>query len=157
MSYFNDGNLYLNHKLLEELKLDVAQVRAEAAKLLASMTGVDRVFTLDDIIAGHAGENAEALRRNTVVSQAGDLLVEVAPGFEIIDDYNTVDPTEGHTGMVKCTAAATAPVFIFAPALKARTIGTPVDARAIAPTVARILRIRSPNGAAAPALSLTKK
>ena len=157
VSYFNDGNLYLNHKLLEELKLDVAQVRAEAAKLLASMTGVDRVFTLDDIIAGHAGENAEALRRNTVVSQAGDLLVEVAPGFEIIDDYNTVDPTEGHTGMVKCTAAATAPVFIFAPALKARTIGTPVDARAIAPTVARILRIRSPNGAAAPALSLTKK
>ena len=121
------------------------------------MTGVDRVHTLDDIIAGHAGEKAEALRRNTVGSSAGDLLIEVAPGFEIIDDYNELAPTAGHSGMVSCSAAATAPVFIFAPDVAAQTIGTPVDARAIAPTVARILRIRSPNGAAAPALVLTKK
>lgn len=157
ISHFTDGNIYLNHKLLEEMKLDISAVRAEAAKLLASMTGVDRVHTLDDIIAGHAGEKAEALRRNTVGSSAGDLLIEVAPGFEIIDDYNELAPTTGHSGMVSCSAAATAPVFILAPDVAAQTIGTPVDARAIAPTVARILRIRSPNGAAAPALALTKK
>lgn len=157
ISHFTDGNIYLNHKLLEEMKLDISAVRAEAAKLLASMTGVDRVHTLDDIIAGHAGEKAEALRRNTVGSSAGDLLIEVAPGFEIIDDYNELAPTAGHSGMVSCSAAATAPVFILAPDVAAQTIGTPVDARAIAPTVARILRIRSPNGAAAPALALTKK
>lgn len=157
VSHFTNGNIYLNHKLLEEMKLDISAVRAEAAKLLASMTGVDRVHTLDDIIAGRAGENAEALRRNTVVSAAGDLLVEVAPGFEIIEDFNESSPTAGHTGMVQCTAAATAPVFILAPNVAAQTIGPPVDARSIAPTVARILRIRSPNGAAAPALVLTKK
>jgi len=157
ISHFNNGNIYLNHKLLEEMKLDLSAVRAEAAQLLAGMTGVDRVHTIDEIIAGHAGENAEALRRNTVGSAAGDLLVVVAPGFEILDDYNDTTPDGSHTGMVQCTAAATAPVYIMAPNVAAQTIGTPVDARAIAPTVARILRIRSPNGAAAPALSLTKK
>ena len=157
ISHFNNGNIYLNHKLLEEMKLDVSAVRAEAAQLLAGMTGVDRVHTIDEIIAGHAGENAEALRRNTVGSVAGDILVVVAPGFEILDDYNDTTPDAAHTGMVQCTAAATAPVFIMAPDVAAQTIGTPVDARAIAPTVARILRIRSPNGAAAPALNLTKK
>ncbi len=157
ISHFTNGNLYLNHKLLEEMKLDVSQVRAEAAKLLAGMTGVDRVYTIDEIIAGHAGENAEALRRNTVGSTAGDLVVTVAPGFESIDDYNDTEETAVHTGMVQCTAAATAPVFILAPEVAAQTIGTPVDARAIAPTVAWILRIRSPNGAATPALNLTKK
>ncbi len=115
------------------MKLDISAVRAEAAKLLASMTGVDRVHTLDDIIAGRAGENAEALRRNTVVSAAGDLLVEVAPGFEIIEDFNESSPTAGHTGMVQCTAAATAPVFILAPNVAAQTIGTPS-------TPARLLR-----------------
>ena len=135
----------------------MSAVRAEAAQLLAGMTGVDRVHTIDEIIAGHAGENAEALRRNTVGSVAGDILVVVAPGFEILDDYNDTTPDAAHTGMVQCTAAATAPVFIMAPDVAAQTIGTPVDARAIAPTVARILRIRSPNGAAAPALNLTKK
>ena len=109
VSHFTNGNIYLNHKLLEEMKLDISAVRAEAAKLLASMTGVDRVHTLDDIIAGRAGENAEALRRNTVASAAGDLLIEVAPGFEIIEDFNESSPTAGHTGMVQCTAAATAP------------------------------------------------
>ena len=63
ISHFNNGNIYLNHKLLEEMKLDVSAVRAEAAQLLAGMTGVDRVHTIDEIIAGHAGENAEALRQ----------------------------------------------------------------------------------------------
>ena len=156
VSHFTNGNIYLNHKLLEELKLDISSVRLEAAKLLSEMTGVDRVHTLDNIIAGHAGEQAEALRRNTVASLAGDLLVEVAPGFEIIEDYETSNPIST-SGMVQCTSAATAPVFILAPDIAATTLVTPVDARSIAPTVARILRIRSPNGAAAPALNLTKK
>lgn len=157
ISHFTEGNIYLNHKLLEELKLDVSAVRREAAKLLAGMTGIERVHTLDDILAGHAGPMGEALRRNTVAAGAGDLLVEVAPGFEIVEDYDATVPTEGHTGLVHTGVTTTAPVFIIAPNIAAQTIVEPVDARSIAPTVARLLRIRSPNGAAAPALTFTKK
>ena len=43
-------------------------------------------------------------------------------------------------------AAVMTPAFIFAPEVEAQIISTPVDATALAPTVAGILRIRSPNG-----------
>lgn len=156
VSHFNDGHIYLNHKLIEELKLDLATVRREAAQLLSGMTGVDRVFTLDDILAGRAGEKAEALRRNTVAANAGDLLVKVAPGFEIIDDFDNEIPAESRTAMVQTSGMATSPFYILAPNIEPQTLSAPVDVRSVAPTIAGILRIRSPNAAGAASLQLKK-
>lgn len=156
VSAYHNGQFYLNRKLIKERSLDERKLRAEAATFLARMTGVDRVHTIDDIIEGRAGEQPEALRRNISSATAGDLLVTVAPGFEIVDDFNTV-PRADRIPMVERVATSAAPVFIMAPGVAARTIGETVDARAIAPTVCRILRIRSPNGASAPALPLSAK
>lgn len=157
VSAYSNGHLFLNQKLIKDRKLDAADVRIQAASFLSRMTGIDRVHTIDDVIAGHAGEHAESLRRNTVVSTSGDLIVEAAPGFEIVDDYNISDPSKAATGMVRTTGTATAPAFIIAPSLAEQTIEQPVDARSIAPTVTRLLRIRSPNGASATPLKLIKK
>ncbi len=156
VSAYHHGQLYLNHKLLKERSLNEQEVRTQAASFLAKMTGIDRVFTIDEVIEGHAGEQPEALRRNTVVATAGDLLISVAPGFEIVDDYNTI-ALKDRTSMVQRACATTAQVFILAPDIASQTIGIPVDARAIAPTVCRILRIRSPNGATVAPLYLVKK
>lgn len=145
---FHRGQFYLNQKHIKDRGLDIRAVRAEAADFLSKMTGVDRVYTIDDIIAGRAGEKPETLRRNISKDKAGDIVIEVEPGFETIDDLT--DPNASNGGDVHRLAAATAPAFIMAPGITARTISTPVDARAIAPTVASILRIRSPNGAAVP-------
>ena len=151
---YHDGHIYLNHNLIKENKLNIEDIRSDAASFLSKMTGVDRVFTIDEIVAGHAGENADALRRNTTVSNAGDLLVMAAPGFEIIDDYNNPAAEAHRTGIVQTGGISTAPAFIMAPTVAANIIDTPVDARAIAPTVTRLLRIRSPNGASVPAIKL---
>jgi len=145
---YHRGQFYLNRKHIKDRGLDIRAVRAEAADFLSKMTGIDRVYTLDDIIAGRAGDKPETLRRNTTKDKAGDLVIEIVPGFETIDDLT--DPMASNGGDVHRLAATTAPAFIMAPGIAARTIGTPVDARAIAPTVASILRIRSPNGAAVP-------
>lgn len=154
VSAYHNGHIYLNQNLLKEMKLDVATVRSAAATFMARMTGVDRVFTIDEIIAGTAGQNAEAIRRNTVAATAGDLLIEPAPGFEVVDDYNIVNPEAAHTGMVHAGVTTTAPVYIFAPDVAPKTLEGVVDARVVAPTVARILRIRSPNGAVMAPLKL---
>lgn len=78
-------------------------------------------------------------------------MVEIAPGWAIVDvSYNT--STEG--GKVVRGVAPFAPIYILAPDVTPTVIGTPVDARAIAPTVTRLLRIRSPNGASLPGLRL---
>lgn len=157
VSAFRGGKVYLNNRELKDKGLDGAQVRSEAAQFLARMTGVDRVYTSDAIYAGTAGENADALRRNTVVSTAPDVTLTVAPGYEIIDDFAGMQTqAEGAPHYVRRAVATTAPVFIYSPELEARRIDTPVDVRRIAPTVTRLLRIRSPNGAVEASLRLNR-
>lgn len=150
---FHNGYLYLNNTLLKERDLDQAAIRAEAAKFLTRMSGVSQVFTIDDILSSRAGDNGYALRRNTSLNHAGDLLILVNPGWEITDreDDDEADLTRGP---VVRNVITTSPVYILSPSVDARTIDTPVDARAIAPTVARLLRIRSPNAASVAPLRL---
>lgn len=156
VSAYHNRQFYLNHKLISEKSLDQSEVREKAAAFLARMTGIDRVHTIDEIIAGHAGEKPEVLRRNTVSSASGDIIVSVAPGYELVDDFNQM-PSSERVPLAERSAATTAPVFIMAPGIASQTIGEVVDARAIAPAVCRILRIRSPNGASEAPLHLLKK
>lgn len=150
--YYND-QFFLNNKLIDERHLDAADVRLEAAAFLERMSGVDRVFTIDEILAGRGDAHYEALQRNNHAASSGDLFVEVAPGWETVDDI-VVPAAENRIHYVKRLAPATAPVFILASDVDARTIDTPVDIRVVAPTVARMLRIRSPNAASLAGLEL---
>ncbi len=147
--YFN-RNFYLNQRLIKESKLDLADVRAEAAEFLARMSGVSVVYTIDDIIASRAGDNAQALKRNTVVPHSGDVIISLTPGWCVVDDQNalTAEPQAAREAYIPSSA------FILGGGVKPQIIDTPVDARVIAPTVSRLLRIRSPNAASLPALRL---
>jgi hypothetical protein len=142
---FADDGFFLNETLINERNEDIRVIRQEAADFLKRMSGVDRAYTIDAILnASTTADNAEAMRRNTVVSVAGDVHVELAPGWELVDDYNM--PGQ-RTGKVTINALTTAPAFILAPGIKPEIIKTIVDARVIAPTVAGQMHIRSPNGA----------
>lgn len=153
VSSYYDGQFFLNHKLISQFNLEPETVRRHAAQFLAKMSGVDRVYTLDEILAGRGDERLDALRRNSHPSSTGDIYVEVDPGWEVVDDIVT-PAREDRVHYVKRVATATAPVIILAPDVEARLIDTPIDVRTVAPTVARLLRIRSPNGAALPSMVL---
>lgn len=145
-AFFND-QFFLNRNLADERGLDLRTVRLEAAQFLERMSGVDRVYTLDEILEGRGDSRLEALQRNASPATGGDLFVEVAPGWETVDDI-AAPAADNRIHYVNRVAPATAPVYILAPGVEPKLIGTPVDARAVAPTVARLLRIRSPNAAA---------
>ena len=117
------------------------------------MSGIKDVYTIDQIFEGDAGPNSEALKRNISLATAGDLVMSVLPGWEVVDDYHS-EANPKRVSRVHRIAASTVPAFILAPDVKPQKIHTPVDVRVIAPTVARLLRIRSPNGASLPALEL---
>lgn len=149
---FHNNQFYLDNALAEERGKDIALLRSEAAMFLARMAGVHNVVTIDQLLDGSANhERSQALRRNTDPRLSGDLLVDIIPGWELVDDFN--NPALKRTPQTS-KAVTTAPVFILAPEVKAARIATPVDARRIAPTVCRLLRIRSPNGASLPGLIL---
>lgn len=150
VSGFHNGYFYLNHNLIKERGLDAAALRKQSADFLLRMSGVSRVYTIDDIIARDAGDDPVALRRNTYFPQAGDLLVTVNPGWVITDSPE--DEVLAPDVTAVSFASTISPAWILAPDITAMKITDVVDARSIAPTVSRILRIRSPNATSLPPL-----
>lgn len=144
---YHNGQLYLNHKLIKEQGKDIKAIRTDAADFLARMSGVSRVYTIDDIAAGRAGRNAEAIKRNTSLEHSGDLHITINPGWEIVEDESG-----SQQRTTQRSAATTAPVFILSPDLKPQRVIGDIDACVVAPTIARLLRIRSPNAAELPPL-----
>lgn len=139
-----DNVLTLNYKTIDEKHLDLNEVLTASRSFLNRMSGVDRVFTFDEILSGNTPE-ARALQLSTDPHTAPDLTIDYQSGWTVIDDLK-YPVTEK---VVRSSAVAT-PAFILAPALEAETINTPVDATALAATVSGILRIRSPNASRQP-------
>jgi hypothetical protein len=150
VSGYHDSQLFLNQKLIKDRSQNLAEMRTEAARFMERMSGVSHAWTLDEVLASEASERPEAFRRNIVAHNAGDIFIAISPGWQEIDDDSD---TEAPVRVVRAVAS-TAPVYILAPQVAPKTIDIPVDARVIAPTVCRILRIRSPNGASLPPLRL---
>lgn len=145
---FHNRNFYLNQKLIKQSNLDLATVRGEAAEFLARMSGVSDVYTIDDIMTGRAGTDAASLKRNISLKHAGDVIVSITPGWETIDDDFETTKHVAREGYKPGIA------FIMAPSLEHQVVTGTVDARSLAPGIARLIRIRAPNGAATAPLRL---
>ena len=138
---YHDRHFYLNHTLINEQKLDISAIRAEAAHFLNRMSGVSNAYTIDDVLAARVGADPAALRRNTSVEHTGDIILEINPGWTAVDDL------EGGPSHYSRMGSSSTPLIIWGIGVNHNRIDEPVDARRIAPTVARLLRIRSPNAA----------
>ncbi|MDE6718141.1 MAG: alkaline phosphatase family protein [Muribaculaceae bacterium] len=147
---FRDGHIYFDRKAIEEKRLDLVEVVSDARSFLAKMSGVADAYTLSDILSPGTPEE-ERLRLSIDPKSGGDLFVTFNPGWTVVDDldYPSITKPVRETPIL-------APAFILAPGTEAQTISTTVDATALAPTVAGILRIRSPNGAVSKPLLLKK-
>lgn len=138
---FKSGQVYFNHNLIEQKNLRLNEVIADARSFLMKMSGIADAYTIDEILSPRTPEE-ESLRLSIDPKTGGDIVVAFSPGWTVTDDTEYTPVT--HT--VRETPVLT-PAFILAPDVKAQVISTPVDATVLAPTVAGILRIRSPNGA----------
>lgn len=141
VSDIRDDQVYLNRSMLEGSTQAPAVLIADARAFLVKMEGVSDALTLDDITAARDPE-AEGLRLSLDPRQAGDIFIRFTPGWKI--NYDDQIPTVTRYSGAE---AISAPVFIMGPGIPARTIETPQEVTALAPTVAGQLRIRSPNGA----------
>lgn len=149
VSGYAAGQYYLNRKAIDSRSLDADKIAADARDLLARMSGVSQAYTLDDIVSG--GDGTARIRHSIDPKQAGEIYVSYTPGWTV--DNDTSYPATQH--QVR-TAVIAAPFFIMGPDITPQTIGTPVEATVLAPTVTQSLRIRAPNGASARPLMLSQ-
>lgn len=141
------GRVYLDPKAIENRNLDPDEVAQEARQFLARMSGVEQTFTRAEILAASNPETA-ALNLSYDPHTGADIILRLAPGWNIREEgsNSTQKPVRQMPVMT--------PAIILAPTLDAGVIDTPADASVLAPTIAGILRIRSPNGARSRAMKL---
>lgn len=140
--YFNQ-KIFLNEKLAKEKNIPIEEIREKSGNFLRKMAGVNEAYTFDEILNNPISEELVKLHKSVYSQTAGDVYLDIAPGWTIVDDLNT---SCNSSKQVRSNAVNT-PIFIIAPDVAPQKISTPVDATLLAPTVARLLRIRSPNAA----------
>lgn len=144
---YHDRQFFLNQRAIKDRSLNVEDVAAEAASFLRRMSGVTYAATLREVLSGVHDDAIFAPTRNIDADTAGDVFIAVAPGWTIEDT--------GASRVVATRAGTTASAAVIsAPGLKPSVIDHSVDARRIAPTVSRLLRVRRPAGASMPSLKL---
>lgn len=147
--YFKES-FFLNRELIKTKDLDLSVVRAKSSEFLRQMSGVSAAYAFEEVLNNPSGEEAAMLHRSMVPALAGDIIIEVNPGWRVVDDDHS-KPKK--VRMVRYNAVST-PAFIMARGVVPRKIAEPVEATILAPSVARILRVRSPNAARLMPLSL---
>lgn len=148
---YANGQIYLSEKELEGKNLDPVRIAEEARDFLVRMSGVAEAYTIADLVSPAIPE-LEAHRLALDPKTSGDVILEFAPGWKVVDDsrFPVVEQLEK-------TAAYQTPGFIMTPGLEPRVVETSVDAVSIAPTISNALRIRAPNAAEEKPLNLGLK
>jgi hypothetical protein len=136
---FYNNQIYLNHKAIEEDKLDLVEFQKKAADFISEFSGVARVTTDMTLRAGTWNEEMSGLHFGTYHAGRGDLILSLKPGWVINNDI----PNE----KIKFTRnnAVQTPLIFMGSGIKPQHIYREVKATEVAPTVTHVLRIRPPN------------
>lgn len=141
------GNqLYLNLKLLENRALNQAEVLERCQDFLMQLSGVRDVYTSQRLLQGAGTPGVARLRNAYRPKVSGDILIQVAPGWHLVND-------EMHEERLTRESYMSFPLFFLGGTIKSDIIETPVTVDHVAPTVAQCLRIRAPNGCSVAPLS----
>jgi predicted AlkP superfamily pyrophosphatase or phosphodiesterase len=137
-TYYNN-QIFFDSKLLEDLKIDMAEFQQKAAEFLVQSAGVQDVITTHQMLHGAYNENIQFYRNGYYKGISGDLFLEIQPGWRIIDWQNPDYRVRENAVM--------SPVIFFGSDIKPQRIDRTIDATEVVPSVAYRLRIRAPNAA----------
>ena len=135
------NQLFLDHKLLERKNINMGDLLRRAQEFILQLSGVRHVYTANQLTTSDSNQ-LERIRNGFNVEKCGDLLIDIAPGWELVNEHN-------HTSTTSRASNIPFPIIFFGAGVQAQRVQTPVTADAIAPTIARIIRIRAPNACSA--------
>lgn len=133
------GNqIYLDHRFIEKKQLKLSEVLEQSQNFLVQCAGVRDVYTSLRLTLGSWTPNASRLRNAFNPKVSGDILVQVMPG------WNLVNENFQNSKLVR-DSYIMFPLIFWGAHIKTATIDTPVTTDCIAPTLSQCLRIRAPN------------
>lgn len=133
------GNqLYLNHSLLEQKHLKLADIFHCCEDFLFQFSGVRDVFTSSRITQGALTPGIKEIHEGFNTNCSGDIQINVEPGWILANEDN------GSKQMQR-DSFFEFPLIFYGFGLQHETVKTPVTTECIAPTIAHHIRIRAPN------------
>lgn len=136
------GNqLYLNLKLVEQKNINLTEMLERCGDFLIQLAGVKDVYTSQRLALGAWTPGVSRLRNGYNPKVSGDILIQTAPGWTTFNDV-TGEKRVAREGYLSF------PLFFLGNGLTHEVKDTPVTVDCVAPTVSKILRIRSPNACA---------
>lgn len=141
---YNDGQIYLNREFIAKQGKRLTEVTQEAADFVTMMSGVDEVFTMQQLVNNDYSTRLTKHRNSYNKETGGDLIIKLQAGWRLRLDNNSNPLPQQRSN------ALTGMAVIYAPAiLRPKHISTPIEAVHIAPTVTKCLRIRAPSACSA--------
>ena len=138
---FNNLQIFLNHKTIELKKLALAEVQQSAADFVTMFSGVGDAVSAHQILHQDFGDRITRMRRGYNKVFGGDIIIQLQPGWSLKNDDKTPAKPQIRSDI------SPGPLIIFAPGkISAKHISRPVNATAVAPTVAKCIKIRAPSG-----------
>ena len=105
------------------------------------MSGVRNVYTSLQLLTAN-NEQLQKIRNGFNAEQCGDILIETAPGWHLLNE-------EAKQDQLSRASFTQFPIIIYGSDIKSERITTPVTTDRIAPTIAKAIRIRAPNACSA--------
>ncbi len=132
------GNqFFLNKKLISKKNINMSDLLKRSQEFLLQLAGVKNVYTVHQLLTT-TDAHLQAVRNGFYAEKCGDLLVEIAPGWQLVNE-NT------HTSTLSRFGQVSFPVIFYGGSIKPQQVVTPITIDRIAPTIARAIRIRAPN------------
>lgn len=141
---YHNGQIYLNRKLIESKRISLEEIQNKAAEFVVQFTGVQDAVTSLQLLTGKASPDMMPYRNAIGKEQSGDIFIEIQSGYQVVYEENNGSQS---SSKIHRSVAITCPVIFFGNNIKPERIKRTIKATEIAPTICRLLRIRSPNAA----------
>ncbi|MBO5699593.1 MAG: alkaline phosphatase family protein [Bacteroidaceae bacterium] len=138
---------YLNHKVIDEQQINFSELLDNSQDLLARLSGVKDVYTSSRLQNGGWTPEISRIRSGYHRKHSGDIVIKVMSGWRYVND----DTRE--TKLIRASYIPF-PIVFYGGSIAPKKVETPVTVDFIAPTLAKMMRIRAPNACNHPPLTL---
>lgn len=135
------NQIFFNIKQIELKRINISELLNRAQTFIMQLSGVSNVLTSKNLLLSPA-DGSSRLRNWYNPNNCGDIIIEVSPGWKLLNEENFQQYVSKATTMPF-------PLIFYGAGVTAQEITTPVTIDRIAPTIAKSIRIRAPNACTA--------
>ncbi len=135
---YNAQQIYLNHRLISQKKVNLEEIQQKTALFLLDFTGVANAIPAQQLT--NSGDGVlQKVQRSYNVKRSGDIFIVLEPGW--LSTGNTVEDK-----IADYSIQSRVPLLWYGWKLRAKTVTRPIAIEDILPTLSNFLNIAPPNG-----------